>query len=159
MIVRYQLSFPIPSGILDQYSISVEADMNSSNPEETVHLNVAGAIATITLARPHLRNALDRKTMKSLIQVALDVSDRDDVRAVVIAAEGADFAMASVSRDTNEGFFRERVANATGSFIANLTVSRRAGTSEDRSDDTNPTSPGKVLAISPATSNKPAYAF
>ena len=45
--------------------------MNSSNPEETVHLNVAGAIATITLARPHLRNALDRKTMKSLIQVAL----------------------------------------------------------------------------------------
>ena len=71
MIVRYQLSFPIPSGILDPYSISVEADMNSSNPEETVHLNVAGAIATITLARPHLRNALDRKTMKSLIQVCL----------------------------------------------------------------------------------------
>ena len=99
MIVRYQLSFPIPSGILDPYSISVEADMNSSNPEETVHLNVAGAIATITLARPHLRNALDRKTMKSLIQVALDVSDRDDVRAVVIAAEGADF---SVGADLKE---------------------------------------------------------
>ncbi|MDB2315914.1 enoyl-CoA hydratase/isomerase family protein, partial [Luminiphilus sp.] len=73
--------------------------MNSSNPEETVHLNVAGAIATITLDRPHLRNALDRKTMKSFMQVASDVSDRDDVRAVVIAAEGADF---SVGADLKE---------------------------------------------------------
>ena len=99
MIVRYRLFLPIPSGILDPYSISAEADMNSSNSEETVHLNVTSAIATITLDRPHMRNALDRKTMKSLMQVALDVSDRDDIRAVVIAAEGTDFSVGADLKD------------------------------------------------------------
>src|SRR5688500_15890604 len=51
----------------------------------------AGAVATITLARPEKKNALDRQTAEEL-QAAFDRFGADTtVRCVVLTAEGEDF--------------------------------------------------------------------
>ena len=64
-----------------------------------VALKVDGDVATITLNRPKVRNALNRQLMVDVIAIAETVSDREDIRAVVFAAEGADF---SVGADLKE---------------------------------------------------------
>ncbi|WP_120966167.1 MULTISPECIES: enoyl-CoA hydratase/isomerase family protein [unclassified Comamonas] len=74
-------------------------------------LVVNSGIATITLARPEIRNAFSDETIAEITQAFLTAGERADVRAVVLAAEGPAFCagadlnwmrrMAEYSRDEN----------------------------------------------------------
>lgn len=59
----------------------------------TVTLETAGALATITLARPSAHNALDVATKVALLDAVTSVGDDPDVRAVLITAEGKNFCV------------------------------------------------------------------
>jgi enoyl-CoA hydratase/carnithine racemase len=61
-------------------------------------LEQRGGIAVITLARPEKRNALTPASLQQLERLADEMRLADDVRAVVIRAEGSDF---SVGADLN----------------------------------------------------------
>jgi 2-(1,2-epoxy-1,2-dihydrophenyl)acetyl-CoA isomerase len=68
---------------------------------DTIHLDVAEGVATITLARPEALNALDRP-MKAALLAALRTVARDRaVRAVILTGEGRAFC---AGQDLNEPF-------------------------------------------------------
>jgi enoyl-CoA hydratase/carnithine racemase len=56
-------------------------------------LEVDGAIAVITLARPEKRNALTPASLRQLEGMAGDLRDMADLRAVILRAEGRDFSV------------------------------------------------------------------
>ena len=67
---------------------------------DAVLLAVEDGIATITLNRPERRNAVDYEGWKLLRSTARAVSERDDVRVVVIT--GAGDAAISAGADTSD---------------------------------------------------------
>ena len=73
--------------------------MTNTEDGALVTLVVDGDVATISLNRPEVRNALNRQLMVDIIAIAETVSDREDIRAVVFSAEGSDF---SVGADLKE---------------------------------------------------------
>jgi 2-(1,2-epoxy-1,2-dihydrophenyl)acetyl-CoA isomerase len=52
-----------------------------------------GAVATVTLDRPDQRNALDERLKSALLEAVTEVATDEDVRAVVLAAEGSAFCV------------------------------------------------------------------
>ena len=74
-------------------------------------LTVQAHRATVTLARPELRNAFNDEVIAELTQMFAELGKRDDVRAIVLAAEGPAFCagadlnwmrrMADYSREEN----------------------------------------------------------
>ncbi|MCC8400637.1 enoyl-CoA hydratase/isomerase family protein [Paraburkholderia sp. MMS20-SJTN17] len=58
---------------------------------ETLKVEVAGAIATVTLNRPDVRNAFNETMIAELTAAFTMLDARDDVRAVVLAANGKAF--------------------------------------------------------------------
>lgn len=75
-----------------------------------VSLHVDGDIATITLNRPEVRNALNRQLMIDVIDTADRVSDREDIRAVVLLAEGSDFSVGADLKEVSD-------IDSTGSLL------------------------------------------
>ena len=73
--------------------------MSTTEESSLVTLQVDGDVATISLNRPEVRNALNRQLMVDIIAIAEAVSDREDIRAVLFSAKGTDF---SVGADLNE---------------------------------------------------------
>ena len=67
--------------------------MTNTEDGSLVTLVVDGDVATISLNRPEVRNALNRQLMVDVIAIAEAVSDREDIRAVVFSAEGSDFSV------------------------------------------------------------------
>jgi len=63
--------------------------MNS--PTKALTLDVQTGVARITLSRPEVRNAFNDEVIAELTQVFTEVGQRDDVRAVVLAAQGPAF--------------------------------------------------------------------
>ncbi len=71
----------------------------------------SGAVARITLTRAEVRNAFNDEVIAELTQAFSDLGERDDVRAIVLAAEGPAFCagadlnwmrrMADYSREDN----------------------------------------------------------
>ena len=61
--------------------------------DHTVNVSIDDDIASIILDRAEVRNALNRDTMVQFRDAALAVSDKDQVRAVIIRAEGTDFSV------------------------------------------------------------------
>jgi len=59
--------------------------------ENSLRLSVDGAIATVTLTRPDVHNALDETLIGNLAQAFQKLSVADAVRVVVLAAEGPSF--------------------------------------------------------------------
>ena len=57
------------------------ADTGTDTSAELVHLEVDGAVATITLDSPHNRNALSRQLVSELFE-RLDVAEVGDLEAV-----------------------------------------------------------------------------
>jgi enoyl-CoA hydratase/carnithine racemase len=83
-------------------------------PSELVHYAVADQVATITLDSPHNRNALSRQLVTELF-AHLETADRaDDVKVVVIRAEGKVFCsgadLSEASADGMEEGARAMVA-------------------------------------------------
>jgi 2-(1,2-epoxy-1,2-dihydrophenyl)acetyl-CoA isomerase len=58
---------------------------------ESILLDIEGAVATITLNRPKARNAMDRQ-LRTEVRLAVEaLNANDDVRVIVLAANGAGF--------------------------------------------------------------------
>ena len=71
---------------------------------ELVHYAVSDAVATITLDSPHNRNALSRQLVTELFGHLTAAAADDDVRVVLIGAEGRVFCSgADLSEATSEG--------------------------------------------------------
>lgn len=71
---------------------------------ELVHLEVADAVATVTLDSPHNRNALSRQLVSELFEHLQSVAADDAVRVVLIAATGKVFCSgADLSEATADG--------------------------------------------------------
>jgi methylglutaconyl-CoA hydratase len=78
---------------------------------ETLNVVFAGQIATVTLNRPEVRNAFNETMIAELTAAFTDLNTRDEVRAVVLAANGKAFCagadlnwmkkMAAYSNDEN----------------------------------------------------------
>lgn len=64
----------------------------SASEFTTLNLNVADGLATLTLTQPQRGNPIDGEFCRELRQVALDLWDRTDVRAVLMRAEGPNFS-------------------------------------------------------------------
>jgi methylglutaconyl-CoA hydratase len=74
-------------------------------------LSTTGPVARITLTRPQMRNAFNDEVIAELAQAFTEVGRREDVRVVVLAAEGSAFCagadlnwmrrMADYTRDQN----------------------------------------------------------
>ena len=58
----------------------------------TLALDVADGIATITLARPELGNPIDGEFSRDLYEMANALAGRDDVRAILLRADGPAFS-------------------------------------------------------------------
>lgn len=79
---------------------------------DTLLMTVADKVATVTLNRPDLRNAFNEQAIAELARVFDELGRRDDVRAIVLAANGPSFCagadlnwmkkMAGYSHDENE---------------------------------------------------------
>jgi methylglutaconyl-CoA hydratase len=58
---------------------------------ETLNLEIAGPVATVTLNRPDVRNAFNETMIAEVTSAFTALNARDDVRAVVLAANGKAF--------------------------------------------------------------------
>ena len=58
---------------------------------ETLHVGFAGQVATVTLNRPDVRNAFNETMIAEITSAFTMLNTRDDVRAVVLAANGKAF--------------------------------------------------------------------
>jgi methylglutaconyl-CoA hydratase len=58
---------------------------------ETIHLSVADRVATVTLSRPDVRNAISETMIAELTQAFLALGANDAVKVVVLAAAGKAF--------------------------------------------------------------------
>jgi len=72
-------------------------------PFETISYEVADSIATITLDRPEVLNALNPAMERELLQVWDLVDDDDDVRAVVVTGRGRAFCAGADLSDAGAG--------------------------------------------------------
>jgi methylglutaconyl-CoA hydratase len=60
-------------------------------PYEMLTVEFEGRVATVTLNRPEVRNAFNEAMIAELTEVFTALNTRDDIRAVVLAANGAAF--------------------------------------------------------------------
>ncbi|HDH86664.1 MAG TPA: enoyl-CoA hydratase, partial [Desulfobacteraceae bacterium] len=58
---------------------------------ETIKLVRKDHLATITLNRPDKRNAINRKMMEELIAALSDISEDDNIRALILTGAGKAF--------------------------------------------------------------------
>jgi methylglutaconyl-CoA hydratase len=58
---------------------------------QSIALSLSGGVAQVRLAKPDLRNAFNDEMIAELTQAFVQVGAREDVRAVVLAAEGKAF--------------------------------------------------------------------
>ncbi|MEQ8690632.1 MAG: enoyl-CoA hydratase-related protein, partial [Pseudomonadales bacterium] len=69
---------------------------------ETVSYEVADQIATVTLNRPEARNAQNRRMTYELNDALTRAAFDDDVKVIVLAAEGPHFSSGHDLRDREE---------------------------------------------------------
>lgn len=84
---------------------------------ETCRLEVAEGIATVTLARPPV-NAQNRKMRQEIVALFDALSDREDVRAVILTGEGKVF---SAGADIKE---RRSLVRQPGDYLAHNRLTR-----------------------------------
>src|SRR4051794_33203181 len=70
---------------------------------ELVHYAVADAVATITLDSPHNRNALSRQLVTELFEGIERAAADDEVRVVLLAAEGRVFCSGTDLAEASTG--------------------------------------------------------
>lgn len=79
---------------------------------QAIRINIQGAVATVVLSRPEVRNAFNDEVIAGLSQAFVQLGDDPQVRAIVLMAEGPAFCagadlnwmrrMADYSREDNE---------------------------------------------------------
>jgi methylglutaconyl-CoA hydratase len=63
-----------------------------TSPYPSVQVQLSGNVATVTLDRPEVHNALDIALIKSLTIIFRDLSEREDIRAIVLSGNGPSFS-------------------------------------------------------------------
>lgn len=58
---------------------------------DSITLSVADAVATITLNRPSVLNAIDAQAARAFLTILENIAERSDVRAIVLRGEGRSF--------------------------------------------------------------------
>jgi enoyl-CoA hydratase/carnithine racemase len=86
---------------------------------ETCRLDVADGIATVTLARPPV-NAQNRRMREELIWLFDALSDRDDVRVVILTGDGKVF---SAGADIKE---RRTLVKEPGDYLSHNRITRES---------------------------------
>jgi methylglutaconyl-CoA hydratase len=86
-------------------------------PDELVHLDVAGGIATITLDSPHNRNALSAQLRRELSDHLTSAIDDDTVRVIVLTHTGPVFC---AGMDLNEALGPDSTGQGVREFPAIL---------------------------------------
>lgn len=80
--------------------------------EETVLLEITGAIATLTFNRPDRRNGMTREMLAEINHALEDLGTRDDVRVLVLRGAGKDFSVGAdighYGEDPDARFGRQR---------------------------------------------------
>lgn len=74
----------------------------------TIRMEVADAIATITLSRPGRLNAYNVEMMNELIDAFDRIDEDDDVRAVVVTGDGSAFCAGADISGGSDGFIVEK---------------------------------------------------
>ena len=74
---------------------------------ECMKVDVADLVATVRLARPPV-NAQNRRLREEIIALFDTLSDRADVRAIVLTGEGKTFSAGGDQRSCNRGRVRAR---------------------------------------------------
>ena len=82
---------------------------------EQLALSIDGAIATLSINRPDRYNAITVELMQAIIDQAQTISLRDDVRAVILRAEGKHF---SVGADQKAGAPEGRTRDERPTLLA-----------------------------------------
>ena len=67
--------------------------------DSLLELAIDGRLATVTLNRPAVRNALSRALIRELIALARDLSERTDVDAVILTGSGPCFSAGADLKD------------------------------------------------------------
>lgn len=111
--------------------------VESSPSAEMVHLEVTGAVATVTLDSPHHRNALSRRLVSELAAHLDALEGRDDVRVVLLRSSGKVFCSgADLSEATAGGMqdgaraivaLQRRIATLPQAVVVELLGAVRAG--------------------------------
>ncbi len=87
--------------------------------QDTVHLDVADHIAVVRLDKPPV-NALDRATRMQLIAVFDELSERDDVRVIILTGTGKTFCAGADLKD-------RPAKDRPGDFLAHNRATRETG--------------------------------
>ena len=66
--------------------------MTTTHTDRAVVLDVVAPVATLTLANARRRNPLSLATMRALTAALREVGAREDVRVIVVRAEGPAFS-------------------------------------------------------------------
>ncbi|HEY9451056.1 MAG TPA: enoyl-CoA hydratase-related protein [Bradyrhizobium sp.] len=66
---------------------------DAAGPLRTVLLDFSGGVATLRLNRPEKGNAIDERMAADLAEAATQIAERPDIRAVLIAGNGANFTV------------------------------------------------------------------
>lgn len=86
-------------------------------PLETIDLSVSQGIATLCLARPADRNAIDQRLADELLVAVVRIAGDPSVRSVLIAGDGPDL---TVGGDIS--FFTEKGADDLGTLLRQMTT-------------------------------------
>ncbi|MBV9269753.1 MAG: enoyl-CoA hydratase/isomerase family protein [Candidatus Eremiobacteraeota bacterium] len=96
-------------------------------PFENITVQSDGAVATITLNRPKVLNALNAQLLSELSMALIELERNDDVRAIIITgsgekafAAGADIGELNALRNAGEGADKARLGQAVTMQIERL---------------------------------------
>lgn len=84
---------------------------------ETIDLTVADGVATLCLARPDARNAIDQRLADELLVAAVRVAGDPSVRAVLICGDGPDLTVGG-----DIGHFTEHAGDDLGATLRRMTT-------------------------------------
>lgn len=90
---------------------------------ETIKLEKRNGIATITLSRPKVLNAINSKMLSELLQVLKALKNDEDIRVLLIRGEGKAFAAGADIEELQNGIGElkfESLGNEVFSEIENL---------------------------------------
>lgn len=84
---------------------------------ETIDLTVADGIATLCLARPDARNAIDQRLADEFLVAVVRIAGDTSVRAVLICGEGPDLTVGG-----DIGYFTEQAGDDLGATLRRMTT-------------------------------------
>ena len=83
---------------------------DTTDPTDVVLVDIADAVATITLNRPDARNALSLEVLRALPRAVLECDEREDVRAIILTGSDPAFCAGLDLKELGSGMLNAVVA-------------------------------------------------